>query len=218
MLARRAWRFVLDFWVYREVVVMKRTPLPAPDPPEFSLSLHRSYTPAVLEANRRFGRAFTQDDLRRRFERGLVFLELKDGEKTLVTGWMVVRSTRFVDELGYHFPIEDGAGWLRDFYVDQAVRGRRMFSTLADHLMRGETAVARVLWSELDTANRASLKAHLNCHFEIVETFRVLHICGLIMLRLEIPERARTLDGFKPTRRIFLTGAAFRRYRAKYTA
>jgi hypothetical protein len=126
--------------------------------------------------------------------------------------WALDRGTRFVDEVGYHFPLGPGEIWYRDGFVSARMRGRNVFKALLDALASGPFREFKTMWSDFEPKNRPSFKAHEKYGFEMVGTVRGVHVGRLVLFRRSAIPGFDRLDGFKPGRNIIFTGPAFARY------
>ncbi len=204
--------------VYEEIVILrKRISLP-PDHPEFNLVAHKAHDPSTFDLYQRLGRGSSEAHLNARYAQGLRFYELKKKEKTMATTWIVLPGRRFIDEVGYHFPVDEKALWLRDIFVLPHARGQRIFSIFLDILLHRVFSGARVMWSDTESKNTASLKAHLHYGFDVTDTLRVLHLAETVMFRLKAPAQVEYLSGFKVNRRVLYTGSAYRKYKGEHIA
>jgi hypothetical protein len=200
--------------VYSDVVIMRRR-LAAPPPAHagFTIVARDGYQPSLLALYDSLGRSLPEQRLQRRFERGLRFYELRRDGVTLASTWAASDgSQKFVDEIGLGFPARDGLVWLRDAFVAPGHRGEGLFAVLVDSLVTQALPQARELGSAVDRANRASMRAHMRYGHAPAARFRVLHLCGRLMLRLAWPHYEPLAAAFRPERRLLRTGEPYRRF------
>jgi hypothetical protein len=214
-LGARIWR---SLWHDEEILILAKQVTERPSFPEGELVEHAGYGPAVAELYRRLGRGTPEGRLRARYRHGLRLYELRQGDRTLATIWIVPPGERFVDEIGYAFRVPEGDAWLRDGFVPLEGRGRRSFARLLDAVLSRALPGTRTLWSDVPSDNAASLKAHAGYGFEVVDALRALHVAGLLLIRRGVPERIEPVSGYRPGRRLLYTGRAYRRYRSERLA
>lgn len=218
----RRWRSTLErLWVYDHSVILRKivSDLP-PDHPEFESVEYAAYDSAILALYQSTGRKFFKEArLKARFAQGLRFYEFKQDGKTVATTWMVLPGrSRFIDEIGYQFPIDEGALWERDVYVSPRSRGRRMYSTFTDTLLHRFFPDVRVVYADTGSRNNASLRARLHYGFKVIDTLKLVHIAEVFMFRIMVPKQWHGLSGFKPAKRVFYTGPAYRKYKNTHMA
>jgi len=211
-LGRRASRRFLSGWIAHWDLVILRKPLGAPPvpPPGYQLREQPVFDRAVVELHRQLGRDHDESQIRRRFDYGLRFFVLWQGERVAATIWVVPRGERFVDEIGLGFPVGDGDIWMRDIFVAPSARGQGVFSALLDHVLAGPCGGGRALWSAVGTPNRPSLRAHGKYGHVAVARYEVVHILGSVMLRLHWPGPLPNGSSFAADRRLVLTGSRYR--------
>lgn len=207
-----------QLWCYERIVILRKIISVPPDQPGFELVEHAEYDRTVAETYRRRSDSLTEVHLKSRYSRGLRFYELEREKETLATTWIVPPGHRFIDEVGYHFPIDERALWIRDIYVVPHARGRRIFSIFLDVLLHRIFPGTRVLWSDAGSKDIASIRAHLYYGFEVIETITMLHLAGAFMFRLKGPAQRRCLPGFKAKNRVLYTGRPYRKYKDDYLA
>jgi GNAT superfamily N-acetyltransferase len=176
------------------------------------------YHPAILQLHRQFGRGTTEDKIRRRFERGLRFWELRRGGKALASLWIASDGERFVDEIGQGFRVQERALWLRDVFVEARARGQGLFRVLLDAVAASAPGPPRAFWSDVGAQNQVSMRAHTSYGFEVVSRYTCLHLVGRLLLRLEWPAVPPHASCYAPGRRWLYTGRAYRRFVAEHIA
>jgi GNAT superfamily N-acetyltransferase len=177
------------------------------------------FLPEVAAINVAFDRGFSDERLRQRFERGLTFFALREQSGQVVaTAWVVPPGgERFIDEAGAGLRLGTDAASLRDVFVAPGERRRGLFSTLVG-AVTARVGGLKALWSVVDRSNAASLHAHGRSGFEIMGRLEVLHLAGLVMLRLRWPGHLLEGSTYAEGRRILLTGDAYRTFRAERLA
>ncbi len=192
-------------------------PAPAP-PPGLQLQEYDRFLPEVAAINVAFDRDFPEERLRLRFQRGLRFVALREGGRVVATTWVVPPGgERFIDEAGAGLRLGTDAASLRDVFVAPGERRRGLFPTLVGAIL-ARVGGLKALWSVVDRSNEASLHAHLRSGFEIMGRLQVVHLGGLVMLRLRWPGHILGGSTYAAGRRILLTGDAYRTFRAERLA
>lgn len=176
------------------------------------------YHPAILELHREFGRGTTEDKIRRRFERGLRFWELRREGRALASLWTAGDGERFVDEIGLGFQVPPRALWLRDVFVEPRARRQGLFGALLDAVAAGAPGPVRAIWSDVGAQNEVSLRAHTSYGFALVARYSCLQLLGRLSLRLEWPTVPPHATSYEPERRFIHTGRAYRRFVAEHIA
>lgn len=157
---------------------------------------------AIVEMHAALGHRIAATVLERRLRHGLPFVVYEADGQAVGSAWLV-RGQRYVDELGWLFPIGDDEVWLRDVFVKPALRGRRVFSAIVASLISRDGAACQGLWSDVDWDNAASINAHRAAGFQVVARCRAWHWHSRILRGhpprwplavLEIEARSRCLD------------------------
>jgi RimJ/RimL family protein N-acetyltransferase len=154
----------------------------------------------------------------RRFAHGLRYFELRDGSETIATTFIIWRGTRFVDELGLHLPVPEHSIWIRDVFVSPTVRGRGVFEQFFDALLGRVFPDVTTIWSDTESSNAASLRAHAKYGFRVAGHLRALTVAGAFLWRREEPGRVSSCDGYRARQRFLRVGSEFKAYRARYLA
>jgi GNAT superfamily N-acetyltransferase len=178
----------------------------------FCLAEHPAFTGEVLDLHSRLEREHEQERIRRRFDRGLCFYVLWQGDLPVASTWVVPRGERFVDEIGLGFPVGSGDVWMRDIFVAPHSRRLGVFSALLDHVLAGPFSGHRALWSAVHNHNRPSLRSHQKYGYVPVARFGVFHLFRRVMLRVRWPTPPAGGSSFKADGRLILTGPPYRRF------
>ena len=200
------------------ILLLKKNITPVPDHKEFTLTVYDRYDPTIIDIYRSLGRDITEWRAKARFAHRLVFYQLTRGEHTVASTWLIHSGVRFIDEVGYHFQIPENSAWIRDIFVNPQYRGRKIFSALQDVLINRVLDNHRVVWSDTEARNHASLKAHANSGFSIVDSLTIIQLNKLLLIRLRQPSRVQYVDGFKTQQKIIFTLKAYRKYKSLYLA
>ena len=172
----------------------------------------------VVETCRALSRSVRPARVERRFAQGLRYFELRDGAETIATTFIIWRGTRFVDELGLHFPVPEHSIWIRDIFVSPHVRGRGVFVQFFDALLGGVFPDVTTIWSDTESSNSPSLRAHGKYGFRVVGHLRALTVARMFLWRIAHPGQVRPCDGYQVQRRFLHAGSAFRAYCERHLA
>ena len=199
--------------VHRDLAILRKELTADPEPAApFELTEYREFTEGVLDVHRRLEREFRDEVIHRRFDRGLWFYALRNGDVPLASTWVVPQGERFVDEIGLGFPVGAGDVWMRDIFVAPKSRGKGTFPALLDHILAGPLSGRRALWSAVYTDNLPSLRAHEKYGYRLASRFEVLHLLRRLLLRLRWPALPPGGSSFRGDRRLIVTGQGYRRF------
>ena len=173
---------------------------------------------AVVATCRAMSRPVRPARVERRFAQGLRYFELRDGVETVATTFIICRGTRFVDELGLHFPVPEHSIWIRDVFVSPQARGRGVFVQFFDALLRDVFPDVTTIWSDTESSNSPSLRAHGKYGFRVVGYLRALTVARVFLWRIAHPGQVRPCDGYQVQRRFLRVGSEFKSYRERYLA
>ena len=199
--------------VHRDLAILRKELIADPRAAApFELTEHRLFTEGVLDVHRLLGREFRDEVIHRRFDRGLWFYALRNGDAPLASAWVVPKGERFVDEIGLGFPVGAGDVWMRDIFVAPQSRGKGAFSALLDHVLAGPFSGHSALWSAVYTDNHPSLRAHEKYGYRLAARYEVLHLSRRLLLRLRWPAPPPGGSSFQADRRLIVTGQGYRRF------
>ena len=166
----------------------------------------------ILEAHVALGHHIGQAMLERRMANRLAFLTIAIEELPVASSWLA-SGGRYIDELNWWLPIGPDELWLRDVFVAQAWRGRRLFADIVSSLAMPEHGRARRIWSDVDWINTQSMRAHEAAGFRVVARVRALDLAGRIRLRSALPPWPLQVTEIDPTSRlIWLRGRRLQRH------
>jgi len=204
-------------WLYEEILILRKPVTPGAAKVFLRVSeLHD--IPSIVESCTATSQGASEAQIGLRLKRGLNFYVALVDDRPVATTWMVPPGQRFVDEIGYMLGVPAGSLWLRDIYVAERVRGRRIFSAFLESVLAAYHPDVHTLWSDIDSTSVASAKAHKSYGFELVDSLKVLHLAQLLMIRSLPTNREICAGGFKPDMRAFLTGRSYHAYRAAHLA
>ena len=173
---------------------------------------------AVVETCRAMSRPVRPARVERRYAHGLRYFDLRDGAETIATTFIIWRGTRFVDELGLHFPVPEHSIWIRDVFVSPQARGRGVFVQFLDTLLRDVFPDVTTIWSDTESSNAASLRAHGKYGFRVVGHLRALTLARVLLWRMAHPGQVPPCDGYRIQHRFLRVGSEFRSYCEKFLA
>lgn len=206
-------RGVARFFAQETMVILRReTPARPVCHEDCAVLEYAASDPRVAQLYLTYDRGFAPERLKRRFELGLRFYELVKQGETLGTTWLVVDAERFIDEVAIGFRPETGALWLRDIFIAPEHRGRDLFRVFLDCLLARFYPGSPALWSDVRGDNEASLRAHTKYGFVRQKTYRVVHLFGILLLRLHWPTDPRISMAFEPRRRVVWTRRPYREF------
>ena len=178
----------------------------------FELAEYRVFSEGVLDVHRRMEREFRENVIQLRFDRGLWFYALRNGDAILASTWVVPQGERFVDEIGLGFPVGAGDVWMRDIFVARKSRGTGAFRALLDHVLAGPFSGRRASWSAVYADNHSSLRAHEKYGYRLAARFEVLVLVRRLLLRLRWPAPPAGGSSFQADRRLLVTGEQYHRF------
>lgn len=173
---------------------------------------------AVIQVYRALGRETPDTVLRRRCAAGLRFAVLRDRGDVIATAFVVPCGERFVDECALGFALPQGSLWLRDVYVVPERRGERLFGVLLDAVVARSFPGTREVLSDVRSHDERSLHAHAVYGFEPIGMVESLHFGQRLMFRRSSVRYPNPASTFAPGRRLFPTGATYRRFVAAHLA
>ena len=138
---------------------------------------------AVLETYRVLGHRHPEGRPQRRFANGLRFGRLWLGDRLAGSLWVAHAGHRYIDEMNWRLPLNEGQFWLRDVFVAPALRGRRLFVHMLHLVARQWLPRFECAWSDVDWDNDASIKAHIAAGFAVRHRVRCLDLNGQLRLR-----------------------------------
>lgn len=173
---------------------------------------------AVLADCRAIGRQAQAERCALRRRAGLHFFSLRRAGRSIANTWAIRGGERFLDEAMLVFELGANDACLRDMYVDDAERGKRVFGQFVRALEAGPLAGIERLWSCVEAGNAASLFAHRHCSFEAVGDVSTLAFFNRLMLRRwRIPAELHCRE-FAATRRVLWLDAPARAFRQAHLA
>ncbi len=161
------------------------------------------------DAIERISRNYRQQGMRgdvariaRRFELGARFFAIEGDDGGLVAWtWVLVGVPRYLDEFGWLFELEEDQAWGRDAFVIPSRRGCRLLLALA-----GGAAVMEArplqLFSDVDPANTASMRAHLALGLRPLAKIRALAIGDRLVIRQRPSSALPRIEQVRPHRRL----------------
>lgn len=213
----RMLRFLRSMHEYHDLAVL-RADVGIIEPQPVRL-VERTHQPnAALDACDVCNRSMTAERVSQRVAHGLRYFELYKDNRLTATTWIVWKGTRFVDEMGYHFPIPPRSFWIRDIFVAPEHRGQGMLSVFLDALLAGPFNGCDTVWSDVTADNAKSMNAHVKYGFREVSRMRGRRIGKLLLLRTREPEGFANIDGYEPRRRLVFTGPKFVQYLRQHLA
>ncbi len=179
------------------------------------LTLHeQTEASAILMTHRAVGHQVPDQRLQRRLANGLRFLRLDADGVPVATTWVAGSRGRYIDELNWLLPMGPDEWWVRDVFVTQAWRGRRLFADLVTCLADRGNGQTRRLWSDVDWIDKASMRAHQKAGFRVLARVQALDMAGRVRLRSALPAWPMPVQEINPTSRlVWLRGSRLQRHR-----
>lgn len=167
----------------------------------------------IHHAHLAVGHRIGDSRLRQRLRNGLQFIRFDVDGIPVATSWLAGARGRYIDELNWLLPMAADECWLRDVFVAQASRGRRLFSDIVTALAMPEHGQARRIWSDVDWVNVQSMRAHEAAGFRVVARVRALDLAGRVRLRSALPPWPLPVTEIDPASRwIWLRGSRLQRH------
>ena len=204
-------------WSYDEIVILRKTVRPGESQSLLGVIEQRDLR-SIMESCTATKQGAADAQVSYRLERGLKFYAAMVDDKPVATTWMVPPGQRFVDEIGYMLAVPKSSLWLRDIYVAETARGRRIFAAFLESILAVYHPTVQTLWSDIDSSSVASARAHKSYGFEVIDSLAALHVAQLLMIRSMPMNREICVGGFKPDARALLTGRTYGAYRAAHLA
>jgi hypothetical protein len=193
-----------------DTVILEASPRKAKNP-NFRV-VERTKPLEVARVYQDLSRSMEPGRIEGRLEQGLRFFAFSEGDRLVGSSWFVSAGRRFLDESGLEVRIDNRTIWVRDAYVDPAVRGRGLFGSMLDALVMGPFKHVTRIMSDVTAQNEPSLRAHYNYGFRNLARIHTIHVAGVAMRRSGDYAQLRELGGFKPDRRFLFTGSRFRAF------
>jgi GNAT superfamily N-acetyltransferase len=204
-------RRLLPFRLHDIVILRSDRSLRAPvGDLAFGLQEHSaSGTLAVTELHRCLGHRIAAERVEKRFGQGLRFLVLMLGDRPVASTWIVPGGqARYIDELGWRFPLAPTEFWVRDVFVSPGARGHGIFATFIDLIASGGADPCTIVWSDVDADNPGSLRAHARAGFTVWTRTRALDFRGRLRWRGRPPAWHLPITGLEPAHHLLrLQGA-----------
>ena len=167
---------------------------------------------AVAAAYAACGRGVDRPRIEARFKNGLSFYELDDHHGVVATTWILAGGYRYLDELGFLFPLDSQQAWIRDVFVTPRSRGQHVFARFVGTVLRRHYPEVRTVYSDVGFENRPSVRAHTHAGFATQSVLRGVRLSDVAMIRINFPPPQRNVVGYRSNRHFFLLGPAFRRF------
>lgn len=157
-------------------------------------------TSRISQAYRKQGRTGDQARIQNRFERGFRCFAVTEGEEMVAWFWALHGIPRYLDEMGWLFPLDKRQVWVRDAFVVPERRGKKV---LAAMLAIGTTIEpeASEYISDVSSSNKPSLRAHHGMGFEPFATVRGLSL-GPLLWRGGFPAGLPQPSALRPQQRL----------------
>jgi RimJ/RimL family protein N-acetyltransferase len=185
---------------------------------QYTIREFRTYSNDITNIHRELGREkyYSRKNAISRFKHGLYFYTLVDDNKVVATSWIHPQGERFVDEIGYMIRTPLNSLWLRDIYVSPDYRGRHICATFIKNAARQFFPSATSFYSDIESHNKPSIRAHLRCGYQHMCNIKALHICKTLMVRSHLQPGCEDfqLSGYKADRKLCLTLSDYYQYRA----
>lgn len=140
---------------------LRRGAVPGPAAPDDSMQVRVVAAPAeILHVHGLLGHRIRPERIAMRHMHGLRFVLMSRGGQPLAATWLLQGGTRYIDELCWGFPLASSELWLRDVFVRPDSRGQGLFRTLVHASAKLLAPDWTSVWSDVDTDNVASMKAH----------------------------------------------------------
>ena len=141
----------------------------------------------ILDAHARLGHRIQPKRIDMRQAHGLHFVLLSLGEQALGSTWLVHGGMRYIDELCWGFPLAPDELWVRDLFVRPSARGQGVFATLLQASGGLLAPDWTSIWSDVDSDNIPSLKAHRSAGFVDMWRARCHELLGHYRFRTPPP-------------------------------
>lgn len=191
------------------------TPGPLPDGINL-VELGVGDIPRILADTCAHGEPRSRERLAARFDHGLRHFVLEHDGRSVAWSWLAAGVPRYIDELCWQVPMSDAQAWVRDIFVVPSRRGRRLFGALLGAATR---RLGRPIeyFSDVDRANRASLRAHAAAGFVPCASVVACQAAAL-RLRPRPPAALPGIHAVRPSRRVLWLRPEERRWHDRHIA
>lgn len=177
----------------------------------------RSYSDDIDKIHREQGREkyYCREKAISRFKHGLLFYALVDEGEIVATTWIHPDGERFIDEIGYRVSTPSNSLWLRDIYVNPHYRGKHICANFIKSAARQFYPQATTFYSDIESHNIRSIRAHQRAGFQYMCTLKAVHLCKSLMLRSRLSPACPDLQltGYKADKKFCLTLNGYQQYR-----
>ncbi|HEY9200163.1 MAG TPA: GNAT family N-acetyltransferase [Gammaproteobacteria bacterium] len=188
-----------------------------PDEQTYNIREFRSYSDDIASIHREMGREkeYSPSRARQRFTNGLYFYALIDQQTVVASSWIHPQGKRFIDETGYMVSTVENSLWLRDIYVNPDYRGKQICANFIRCAARQFYPAATTFYSDIESQNTASIRAHQRAGFQYMCTLKAVHLFKYLMLRSRPSPACADLQitGYRADRKCFLTRKDYQLYR-----
>lgn len=169
---------------------------------------------AILALLAATGHRLAPARLDRRFANGLRFIHFSFDGRPVGSTWIAHGTARYIDEMNWLLPIGELEFWIRDIHVAAHFRGRRAFAAFTRLVAERHVDGCSAVWSDVDSIDTASMRAHHAAGFVDVARVRCLDLFGRLRIRSALPVWPLPVREIEPDARvIWLHGDRLRRHR-----
>lgn len=166
----------------------------------------------IVGLHQSIGHEISPERCERRIANGLRFFCARAGGQIAGISWAVISTPRYLDEFGWLLELNQDEMWVRDIFVAPPLRGQGVFREMV--VAMGSCFPCRRIWSDVDTSNRPSIRAHTQCGFVAFQRLRGSRIAGRILVRSSSLDWHRPIAFLHPDRGVvYLGGQTLRLHR-----
>lgn len=199
------------------IILLRKRFVPTKTDVDFTIEEHSADVEAVLDIYKTLNRYNSykgaDDDARMqsRIENGMrFFAAVRDGNPIAYL-WFHTSSDRFFDEIGLFIKNGSDDLWLRDMYVAPEQRGRRLFATVLNAVISQYFPACCYLYSDVDSDNIASLKAHHRLGLEQIGKVSFTRVFKVLLSRGVQPETLQ-VHGYRHPQNFLRSDENFRAF------
>lgn len=190
---------------FNTIVLLSRTAGVMPPkvlaPEQRFIELRTEDAERISQADRHYGRRGDMARIQRRFQHGLRYFAIEEGEGLVAWFWVAHAVPRYFDEMRWMIDLDNTQAWGRDAFVSPERRGQRLLAALMDNACTLDSGPQHFL-SDVDASNQPSLHAHEKMGFQKIAIVRSLAIGKRLLLRGRPPEGFPAPQALRPSQRV----------------